>query len=83
MYGITLEYVCFYIRRICLFAHIVYCFIDGLLSLGIMLAENFNTFVAAILAIRASRRLHQDLLNSMLGAPLRFFEVRLFIKTVC
>ncbi|KAJ3075135.1 hypothetical protein HDU98_009089 [Podochytrium sp. JEL0797] len=47
----------------------------GLLGLGLILANNLNSFISIICSLKASRTMHRNLMNAMLGAPLRFFEV--------
>lgn len=39
-----------------------------------MLANNFNLVIQLVHGIRAARNLHSNLLKSVLGAPMRFFE---------
>lgn len=52
-----------------------YLTIYGLFGLGIITAMNLQTLVTLIGCLLASRKLHNDLLCSVMNAPLRFFEV--------
>ena len=52
-----------------------YLTIYGLFGLGIITAMNLQTLVTLIGCLMASRRLHNELLSSVMNAPLRFFEV--------
>ncbi|KAJ3292905.1 hypothetical protein HDU79_000932 [Rhizoclosmatium sp. JEL0117] len=47
----------------------------GLFGIGIILASNFNSFLAVWCAQNAANTMHKNLMNAMLGAPLRFFEI--------
>jgi hypothetical protein len=40
-----------------------------------VLANNFHVLVFLWGSLNASDRIHKDLLNAVLGSPLRFFEV--------
>lgn len=52
-----------------------YISIYGLFGVAIITASNLQTLVILFGSLIASRRLHNSLLGSILGAPLRFFEV--------
>ncbi|KAI9354139.1 hypothetical protein DFJ73DRAFT_959118 [Zopfochytrium polystomum] len=49
--------------------------IYGLIGLGQVLATSALNFVGHLVGLRASRTIHERLLQAILGAPLRFFEV--------
>ncbi|KAI8838753.1 hypothetical protein BJ741DRAFT_600512 [Chytriomyces cf. hyalinus JEL632] len=49
--------------------------IYGCFGIGIILSQNFNSIITVVCAQKASRKIHNDLIKAMLGAPLRFFEV--------
>jgi hypothetical protein len=46
-----------------------------------MLANNFNLVIQLVHGIKAARNLHSNLLKSVLGAPMRFFETVFAILT--
>ncbi|KAJ3220706.1 hypothetical protein HDU81_011223, partial [Chytriomyces hyalinus] len=52
-----------------------YISIYGCFGIAIILSQNFNSIITVICAQKASRKIHNDLIKAMLGAPLRFFEV--------
>ncbi len=52
-----------------------YLTIYGLFGLGIITSMNLQTLVTLIGCLLASRKLHNNLLSSVMNAPLRFFEV--------
>ncbi|KAJ3293228.1 hypothetical protein HDU79_000597 [Rhizoclosmatium sp. JEL0117] len=54
---------------------VYYIAIYGLFGIGIILASNFNSFLAVWCAQNAANTMHKNLMNAMLGAPLRFFEI--------
>ncbi|ORY50925.1 hypothetical protein BCR33DRAFT_712882 [Rhizoclosmatium globosum] len=54
---------------------VYYIAIYGLFGVGIILASNFNSFLAVWCAQNAANTMHKNLMNAMLGAPLRFFEI--------
>jgi ABC-type multidrug transport system fused ATPase/permease subunit len=49
--------------------------IYALFGLGVMLANNLQLIIVLSGSFIASRRIHSRLLKSVLGAPLRFFEI--------
>jgi ABC-type multidrug transport system fused ATPase/permease subunit len=52
-----------------------YISIYGLFGLAVITAVNLQTLIYLFGSLVASRRMHNTLLNNILGAPLRFFEV--------
>ncbi|KAJ3197071.1 hypothetical protein HK101_006256 [Irineochytrium annulatum] len=52
-----------------------YVVVYGLVGLCIMLAHNIQNLVMTIGSLLASRRIHDNLLRTVLGAPMRFFEI--------
>jgi ABC-type multidrug transport system fused ATPase/permease subunit len=52
-----------------------YLTIYGLFGLGIITSMNLQTLVTLVGCLLASRKLHNNLLSSVMNAPLRFFEV--------
>ncbi|KAI8608818.1 P-loop containing nucleoside triphosphate hydrolase protein [Chytriomyces sp. MP71] len=54
---------------------IYYISIYGLFGLAVIISQNLNVLVTALSSKKASQKLHDRLLQALLGAPLRFFEV--------
>ena len=52
-----------------------YLTVYGLFGLGIITAMNIQTLVTLVGCLLASKKLHNNMLNSILGSPLRFFEI--------